>query len=656
MFTHSCPRLLFVSLFFSAFSTACVSNAPTPLTELALEPARVEINRKDYFGTELSDPYQWMEKKKNKEELDAWLLKQGAYTTQTLKKSKNRDQFYQRLKELNRSKVSVYGLKRVNGHTFYFYLDETSQSPKLMVKSLGEKPKVLVDPDKLKGENGAPAAINNFTPSHDGELVAYNLSFGGSELTDIHFIKTQTGEKLKDVLTWIWGEFAASWLPDNSGVTYTRMIRESKVNPAINKMHNMGVYGARSEARVFVADLDGITTGNPMWKKLANYSDAYNGNITAVDDLLYYQSTEGAPNSRILVRSLVDLNEAPIDSEGRSGLFRQSVDGAEVAEIELPYVGKLWLLDAPLGQAAFAFSLQGWTKPREYFEFLPDTNTIRTTGLKSKSVADLSDVEVVRAQATSHDGVKVPITIIHKKGLELNGTNPTIINGYGGYGLSHNPRFDGNLLAWLEKGGIQAYAHVRGGGEKGKQWHLDGKGINKENGVRDLVACARYLINQNYTSSAHLAAAGVSMGGVLVGRALTEEPDLFDAGIIAVGMLNVVRYLESDNGANQTSELTATPDSKKGFEILHAMDSYHNIKAGVKYPGIMLFHGLNDRRVPPWESAKFAAKMQAQTPSKVLLRIDENTGHGVGSTKDQRLQESADAWAFLLNQFEDLSD
>lgn len=691
-----------------------------------LKPARIDQTTTDYFGTNVDDSYQWMEKKENAKELKLWMLEQGRHTAAMADKNPYRDVIYSRLLELQESSSMVYRVQRAGDYIFYMYSDETSQIAKLMVRDQDGNDSIVVDPAVMSGEDDEHMAVDNYAPSHDGKYVAYNLSSGGGELTDIHFVETQSGEKLPEVLTWIWGEFRAEWLPDNSGVTYTRMTRTSQLDTSVNKLHNMDVYlhklgtpvetdilvlgvgkknslsfapeefpvvstrpsstwalgygfGARGEYRVFASKMNKLVTGNPEWKEVAEYSDFVEGNTQLVGDTLFYSSSKNAPNKKIFKVSLKDANldsasiivpeQAGVltgfkvhknwlyfasDVNGKSSLFKKNLNGGEISEIKLPYAGSLTLDGQPQGDSAFIFSLEGWTKPREYFEYIPRTESVSSIGLKFTSAADLSDIIVERVEATSHDGVKVPLTIIRSKNIKKDGNNPTIMNGYGGYGFSRNPRFNSDRLAWYEQGGIYAYAHVRGGGEKGKQWHVDGKGAKKKNGIRDFVACAQYLIDEGYTSSSHLAVEGGSMGGILLGRSVTENPELFDASAIYVGMLNPLRYLESQNGANQTAELGAKPDTKEGFDILFNMDSYHNLKPNIDYPSLMIVVGLNDQRVEPWESAKFVAKAQAlsRPGNKVLLRASEGEGHGIGSTKDQSLRTFADIWSFYLKEFE----
>jgi len=254
-----------------------------------------------------------------------------------------------------------------------------------------------------------------------------------------------------------------------------------------------------------------------------------------------------------------------------------------------------------------------------------------------------------QVEVPSHDGTLVPLTIIHRENLTLDGTAPTLLNGYGAYGSLRTAGFSPVNLAWLERGGIITHAHVRGGGEKGRDWHLGGQKTTKPNTWKDFIACAQYLIEQKYTSTPKLAIQGGSAGGILVGRALTERPDLFGAVIINVGCTDLLRMETTENGPPNIQEFgtVTTPD---GFRALLAMSPLHHIQDGAAYPPVLLTHGLNDRRVEAWMSGKMTARLQAATSSHqpVLLLLDQDAGHGIGSKRSQIHHNLASRWAFVL--------
>jgi prolyl oligopeptidase len=252
-------------------------------------------------------------------------------------------------------------------------------------------------------------------------------------------------------------------------------------------------------------------------------------------------------------------------------------------------------------------------------------------------------------EVPSHDGVPVPLSIIHKEGIVFDGSNPLILSGYGAYGSIRYVNYSPLNLAWLERGGVLAIAHVRGGGEKGKPWHLGGQKATKPNTWKDFIACAEYLIAQKYTSTAKLAIQGGSAGGILIGRSITERPDLFRAAIIMVGMTDCLRAETTENGPPNIEEF-GTVTTPEGFKSLLAMSPLHQVRDGVKYPAVLLTHGLNDRRVDAWMSGKMTARLQSATASKnpVLLLLDTDAGHGIGSTRTQLQEQLASRLSFVL--------
>jgi prolyl oligopeptidase len=253
-----------------------------------------------------------------------------------------------------------------------------------------------------------------------------------------------------------------------------------------------------------------------------------------------------------------------------------------------------------------------------------------------------------------HDGVRVPLSIVYAEKLQRDGSNPALLIGYGAYGHTMSMGFDPKNLAWLERGGVLAFAHVRGGGAFGKEWHHAGRKATKPNTWKDFIACAEYLIKAGFTRSDRLAGQGGSAGGILIGRAITERPELFAAANIAVGCTDMLRFETTMNGPPNVPEF-GTIAEEASFRGLWAMSTLHQIRDGVKYPAIILTHGINDPRVEPWQSAKATARFQAATGSRrpVLFRVDYHAGHGIGSTRAQRQAEKADVWSFFLWQFGD---
>jgi prolyl oligopeptidase len=300
-----------------------------------------------------------------------------------------------------------------------------------------------------------------------------------------------------------------------------------------------------------------------------------------------------------------------------------------------------------------ALRLTAWTDVGGYYYFNPATHQTTDTHLQPKGPYDQPAglvSEEVRVRAP--DGVMIPMSIIHLKDVKLDGSNPCWVEAYGSYGIVDDVYFSPIYLPWYEHGGVYAVAHVRGGGAFGEEWHLAGQKLNKPNTWRDLIACSQWLIDNHYTSAAKLGINGGSAGGITVGRAMTERPDLFGAVVGDVGMFNAVRAETDSNGVPNISEFGSVTD-EKGFRGLYEMDAYLHVKDGVKYPPTLLTTGINDPRVPPWMPGKFAARLQQAGAPLVLLRVDFEAGHGIGSTRLQVLSEYADTMAFYLWQFGD---
>ncbi len=441
------------------------------------------------------------------------------------------------------------------------------------------------------------------------------------------------------------------------------------------------VGGAHSEQRVAIAkltELDLTGASKTPWREVAGYADGVEGAVVH-GDRLYFSSYKDAPNRRLLsvplgkpdlAHARVELAEVPDEplvgwnsardavyivhrANGRARLSRWPWHG-KPTPIALPLDG--WIPDVAtdLGRDGVVLQVEGWLAPGAYYRYDAKKNALAPIQLASTSSADGSALAVDEVEVKAPDGTGVPLTILHAKGIALDGSHPTLLYGYGAYGASQSPGFSAPRLAWLERGGVFAIAHVRGGGERGRRWQDDGSREHKMTGVRDFIACGQYLIDHGYTSAGKLAAQGASMGGILVGRAITEAPALFAAANVGVGFVDPVRLLAAENGANQKLEL-GDPETEAGYRSLLEMDPYQHVTPGHAYPAVIFTVGLNDHRVAPWMTAKMAARMRAATTSKrpIMVRVESDAGHGIGSTRDQAFAERADVWSFFLSVFGD---
>ena len=427
------------------------------------------------------------------------------------------------------------------------------------------------------------------------------------------------------------------------------------------------------EGNLFVAPLAQLGRPDVRWQRIASAADE----ITEAQlrgHELFVLTHKGAPRNKLLALDLRQpqlaraVEVVPEPSSGvlenfqlkRRGLVAQLRQGTALALrqhapgdrngrlLPLPYPGAAWLVGEPAPfDDAVLFSLTGWTNWQAFY-FARGSATMRVS-LGAEPTLPPLDLQVTDVEVPSHDGVKVPMTVLHKRGLPLDGRNPVLVVGYASYGLTISAYYSPDNLVWLERGGVLAFTNPRGSGVYGDAWHRAGMKATKPNTWKDGIACVRWLIEQRYGSPQTMAIVGGSAGGIFVGRAVTEAPELFAAAIFAVGSLDTLRAEQSANGATNTEEFGSVtkPDE---FRALLEMSTYHAIRDGVRYPAVMLVHGINDPRVPVWESSKTAARLQAATSSgaPVLLRLDAQAGHGIGSTLTQRNASKADEYAFML--------
>ena len=428
----------------------------------------------------------------------------------------------------------------------------------------------------------------------------------------------------------------------------------------------------RRETRVLIAPLADVISGNAHWTAVAGFEDEVTG--AEIDgDVLYLLANKGSPRGRVLRTSVLsptlhDAREMVAQSSrviqslalAKDGLYLQIMDGGisrlermrrdgQVEEIALPFDGTLSALETEPGEEGALFAFQGWLTPSDIWATDAQLK-LRPTGLTPKPPIDVSAYETVRRFATAKDGTQIPYSLIYRKGIKLDGNSPAWISAYGSYGVpGYTPAFAGRTLALIDAGFIVGYANVRGGGEYGREWHKAGQLANKPNTWRDLIAVCEELCEKKYTSPSRLAIGGRSAGGIAVGRAMTERPDLFAAVIDGVGWSNPLRYVAEQNGYGEEPEWGAISD-EAGYRALKSIDSYHAVRDGVAYPAVLLTTGVTDPRVAPFHVAKMTARLQAASKSgkPILLRVDYDAGHGIGSTRAQQDREAADTYAFLL--------
>lgn len=438
------------------------------------------------------------------------------------------------------------------------------------------------------------------------------------------------------------------------------------------------VNGVQNEIKVFSAPLASLDGDRTPWTKIADNADEVT-DLAVHGDVLYLLTHKNASHFKVVKLSLAkpDLKEAELVvpagegvitgiaaakdalyirrmNGGVSELLRLTyASGAQAAKIKLPFDGDIDALVADPRLPGVVFSAGAWTRFGGYYAYNATSGKVTVTGLQPQGRYDNPTNLVSReVKVRATDGTMIPMSIVHRKGLKLDGTNPTILYGYGAYGISQTPFFRPQYLAWFNRGGVLAVAHVRGGGEYGEDWHKAGYQATKPNTWKDAIACAEWLVANKYTVPARLAIQGGSAGGIFVGRSITERPDLFGAALDQVPVSDAVRAEFSANGVPNIPEF-GTVKTEAGFKGLLEMSPYHHVKDGTRYPAVLVETGFNDPRVDAWQAAKMAARLQAATTGDkpILLRIDYDAGHGFGSTKKQRYEELADNFAFLLWQF-----
>jgi prolyl oligopeptidase len=435
-------------------------------------------------------------------------------------------------------------------------------------------------------------------------------------------------------------------------------------------------HGDQSELSLYSAPVEALVRPGPPWVRICDVPDSVS-DFSVMGDYVYLVTAKGAPRYK-LVRTLLaspdfrrsqtvvppgvsvveyaapakDALYVGVSDAGYSRILRVDYTTLKSEALALPNRGSGYVISGSREIPGVLTTSMTWTSAGGIDEYDPVKKSFTDTHLRPAGKFDnIPGYESEEVMVKSHDGVSVPLSIVHKSGIAFDGSNPTLLEGYGSYGYSSPVYFSVTRLAWLERGGVFAVAHVRGGGEYGKQWHLAGQKLNKPNTWKDFIACAQYLIEKKYTSPQRLAGQGGSAGGILIGRAITERPDLFGAAVINVGDMDMIRAETTTNGVPNIPEFGSTK-TEKGFRGLYEMSALHHVRDGARYPAVLLTHGINDPRVDPWNSAKMTARLQAASASgkPVLFRVDYESGHGIGSTKTQNQQELADEMAFLFRQ------
>ena len=696
---------------FSLYLTTAVAQ-PLPTVNAAREPVT-----NVYHGTVVIDPYQWLEDPSSSAVQD-WVKQENARTAAYFERLPYRAGLRQQLQELlGEQSASFGGLRWKKGRIFALRFKPPAQQPVLVRVSSLDAPalwKPVFNPNTFN-TNGT-TAIDWFVPSPDGKLVAISLSEGGSEQGTLHFFEVDSGKELSEVIPRVQyptGGGSAAWLPDNSGVYYTRYPHQGERPEADLNFyqqvwfHRLGTPVSEDRLEVgkdfpriaevelessedghwvlaTVANGDGgdfahylknLQVLSSSWRQLTRFEDGVKSARFGRDNALYLRSLQAAPHGKVLRMSLdtPDLAKATLAVPERKGVIEEFVPYDHGVYVSEMLGGPSELLDFSRGKThphalpvlpiSTVSGLASWSgdelvygnvsylQPFARFVYEPAWEGPRRTALSTTSPVDFEDIQVTREFATSKDGTKVPVNILHKKGLKLDGKNPALLYGYGGYGINLTPNFDPTRRVWFDAGGVYAIANLRGGGEYGEEWHKAGNLTRKQHVFDDFIASAELLIKRGYTSSDKLAVEGGSNGGLLMGAFLTQRPDLARVVVSHVGIYDMLRVELDPNGQFNVTEFGTVKDPEQ-FKALYAYSPYHHVKPGTKYPAIFMLTGANDGRVNPFHSRKMTAALQAATASDlpVLFVSSASSGHGIGTALSERIAQKADVYAFLFHE------
>jgi prolyl oligopeptidase len=687
-------------------SSSAAATAPA-----APPKAKVDVVEDTFSGHKIADSYRWLEDA-DSPATQEYVRQELAYTRGILAPLPGRSRIHQELTEL--LSIGIVGTPQIGGK-YYFYIrrEGTQNQPVLLVREgVHGKDRVLVDVNLMSADG--TVALDWWAPSDDGRYVAYGTSRGGSEESTLRIVETASGKLLPDSIDRA-RHANVAWKKDNSGFYYGRTPKKGDV-PAGEEVyhvkifyHALGsdpekdalIFGDRPSAQdipvaqladdddrwLLITVFEGYTktemylqdlqAGTPPVEVTSGKDFSYSGEI--LKGQLYIFTNEDAPHYRVLRvdahkpgrafwREIVPESDAVFKNVGvvhgnLMGLYEKNAtsllkifgtDGHLLSDVKLPGLGSITGIGGKWDSEEAFFGFESFTVPPSVYSIdFKGNDAAELWARVDAPLIDPSAYEVNQVWFTSKDGTRVPMFVFHKKGLVLNGKNPTVLTGYGGFNISLTPSFAGDRYLWLQHGGVFAVANLRGGSEFGEDWHRAGMLDKKQNVFDDFIAAAEYLIAQKYTDKDHLAIRGGSNGGLLVGVALTQRPDLFRAVVCAVPLLDMLRYQHFQIAKLWIPEYGSADDPKQ-FDWLYAYSPYQHVKAGTEYPAVLFMTADSDTRVDSMHAKKMAALMQAEAANgqsrerPILLRIEPKAGHGAGKPITKQIEELTDVYSFLF--------
>ena len=683
---------------------SCQNNGNEQLSNLTY-PKTQKVDTVDtYFGTEVPDPYRWLEDDRSSQ-TEVWVNEQNDITNSYLTNIDFRDAVKERLTQLeNYEKISA---PVKNGEYYYFTKNDGLQNQSVLYRTrkFEEEPEIFLDPNTFSEDGTTALASRSF--SNDNKYMAYSISIGGSDWREIFVMDVTKKEKLNDHLKW--AKFTSiSWFQDGFfyqrfdapkggdelkgtntyGKIYYHKVGTRQDNDELiysnpdNPENRFSAAVSEDERFLFIYSYTG-TSGNELYvKDLSDKNSNFIPIVTGFDNDHYIVDNDGefliihsnldAPNNRLVKvhfqkptsdnwKVIIPESENVMDAatagrkiflsyliDAKTSIKQYDYTGNLERQVELPGIGTAWGFDGKREDSEFFYNFTSFTEPKAVYRYKIGSGESELHQ-RPKLDFDPEAYETKQVFFSSKDGTRVPMFIVHKKGIEMNGKNPAWLYSYGGFNVSLRPSFASSRIAWLENGGVFAMPNIRGGGEYGEKWHKAGTKLQKINVFEDFIAAGEYLINEGYTSSEYLALQGGSNGGLLVGATINMRPDLAKVAFPMVGVMDMLRYQYFTIGRAWSVDYGTSEDSEEMFNYLHSYSPIHNIKMDGAYPSVMVTTADHDDRVVPAHSFKYAATLQEKNPDNInplLIRIETKAGHGAGMSTQKKIELYSDIYSF----------